>query len=403
MFGSIFTSLTGLLGFSRGLDVLSHNITNLNTPGFKGEELQFRDLFYRYGFGGGNNSDISGFQLGQGLDTKATRTRFQQGELRQTGNPADLAIDGNGFFILRKNGETFYSRAGQFEFAQDGFLVEKVSGARVAALQGSGGMQDVSIAGLRSNPPQATTEIKFIGNLSRGSASHVLNAVSVNDAVNGTHPLQITFTDNSSVAAGSWTVEIKDADDDVVATGEIRYQGNGSPETGFNTLTFNFSPSGAPPMEITLNFGEPGDFSSSTSFSGGSTSDLSVSSQNGFGAGSLTRVTFDGKGVLTISYSNGQTADHQRLALAWFDNLQDLTQLGDGLFSNSNGQRPTIAAASDSIMGSIVGESVELSNVELTEQFTDMVVIQRGYQASSQVISVANEMMQQLLDIRSRR
>lgn len=403
MFGSIFTSLTGLLGFSRGLDVLSHNISNLNTPGFKGEELQFRDLFYRYGFGGGGSSDISGFQLGQGLDTTETRTRFQQGELRQTGNPGDLAIDGNGFFILRRNGETFYSRAGQFEFAEDGFLVEKTSGARVAALQGSGGLQDINIAGLRANPPRATSEIRFIGNLSRGSASHVLDAVTVNDAVNGTHPLNITFTDNSTVAPGSWTVEIKDINDAVVATGEIRYQGNGSPEVGFNTLTFSFSPPGAPAMEITLDFGEPGDFSGSTSFSGGATSDLSVTSQNGFGAGSLTRVTFDDKGTLTISYSNGQTADHQRLALAWFDNLQDLSQLGGGLFEDGNGLRPTISGASDSIMGRIVGESVELSNVELTEQFTDMVVIQRGYQASSQVISVANEMMQQLLDIRSRR
>src|SRR6185295_15049040 len=99
MFSTIYTALSGMLGFSKGLDVVSNNIANLNTPGFKSSELEFRDLFYRYSQGG-NPQDSDRSQVGAGLDTGGTRTRFKEGELRDSGNPLDVAIDGNGFLVL---------------------------------------------------------------------------------------------------------------------------------------------------------------------------------------------------------------------------------------------------------------------------------------------------------------
>ena len=118
--------------------------------------------------------------------------------------------------------------------------------------------------------------------------------------------------------------------------------------------------------------------------------------------GSLTKVTYDEKGYLKLIYSNGETTQGQRLALAWFRDLQKLGQVGDGLFVNNTGDKPILHGATDDIMGKVIASKVELSNVELTEQFTDMVIIQRGYQASSQVTTVANEMIQQLMDMRRR-
>jgi flagellar hook protein FlgE len=402
MFGSIYSGYSGLLGFSKGLDVLSNNVANMNSPGFKASELSFRDLVYRYGFNGSGNGGNSSLQIGGGVDPSTTRVRFRQGETRETGNALDAAIDGNGFFVLRQDGKTFYSRAGQFEFDGDGFLVDQSGEARVAALN-NGELVDINVIGLRNNPPQATSSVVFAANLSRGGTTHSISAVNVHDTTGASHALSMTFTNNNSTTSGSWLVEVRDESNAVIANGEIRFEGNGSPAAGFNTMAFSYTPNGASPSTITLNFGDVGSFSGSTNFSGGTTSDLRVQSQDGYAAGFLTEVSFDEDGRLVTKYSNAQTTKHERLALAWFADLQHLTQTGNNRFSNETQQSVVLDTPGNGAMGKLVPKKVELSNVELSEQFTDMVVIQRGYQASSQIISVANEMIQQLFDIRAKR
>lgn len=407
MFGSIYNGKTGLLAFSKGLDVLSNNIANLNTPGFKSAELAFRDLFLKYTTIGGNSEETS-TQMGSGVDTPATTLRFREGEFRETGNALDAAVDGNGFFVLKKDSSYVYTRAGQLEFDADGFLVERTSRLHVMGLQGAS-LVDITLNGQRSSPPVATSEVVFIGNLSSGGTTHVIRDIGVYDALGVSHQLTVNFARNTAAGApsGSWLLEVRDqgATDPtaVIASGEIRFQGNGSPATGFNTLSFSYAPAGgAPASTIVLNFGDPGTFSGTTSFSGGTTSDARVASQNGYAAGSLTKTEFDAAGHLRFSYSNGQTVTGERLALAWFEDLQKLTLGGGGIFESNGTERPTIAAPTEAAMGKIVPGKIELSNVDLTEQFTDMVIIQRGYQASSQVTSVANEMIQQLLEINRR-
>lgn len=405
MLGTIYKGLTGLLGFSKGLDVLGNNIANLNTPGFKGSELSFRDLFYRYSVNGDGQSNS---QIGQGLDVSTTRTRFRQGELRDTGNPLDVAIDGNGFLILRQDGNTFYTRAGQLEFGRDGYLVDRVTGGRLQSLTGGLLLQDINISSLRTNPPQPTSRVEFSGNLTRNlgptnSATHQITGVTVYDSAGTTHNLTINFT---STSAGIWTLEVLEPSVDpvaVIGTGEIRYQGNGSPEVGFNTASFTLTPTGTAASTITLFFGEPGTFSWTTGFSGTTTSDARVTTQDGRAAGSLTEATFSENGTLTLAYSNGQTADGPQLALAWFQDLQRLELQGNSLFVNQADEQPILGHAAEGVMGQVVAEKIELSNVELTEQFTDMVIIQRGYQASSQITTVTNEMIQQLFEIQGRK
>src|SRR5436309_2225915 len=136
MLDSIYVGLTGLLGFSRDLTIIGNNVSNLNTPGFKSSQLLFSDLFYRSQFSDSNRDGANvRLDIGNGVGTSGTRLVFSQGELRPTGNAQDAAISGNGFFVLQKDGRIFYTRAGQFTFDADGFLVSPQN-ARVQALQG---------------------------------------------------------------------------------------------------------------------------------------------------------------------------------------------------------------------------------------------------------------------------
>jgi flagellar hook protein FlgE len=156
-----------------------------------------------------------------------------------------------------------------------------------------------------------------------------------------------------------------------------------------------------PASTITLNFGTPGSFNAATNFSGGTTSDLKMNTQDGYAAGSLTTTSFDAQGHVMLQYSNGQTKTGPQLALAWFNNIQDLSQDGNELFTNPSGMKPILNKANGEVSATLTSNEVELSNVDLTQQFTELVVIQRGYQSSSQVVSVANQMVQDLIDMRS--
>lgn len=398
MFSSIYSAQTGLLGFSKGLDVISNNVANLNTPGFKSSELAFSDLFYRYSQQGWQDSNPS--QIGQGVDTKSTRLQFGAGQLRDTGNPLDVAIDGNGFLVVSREGSNFYTRAGQLQFGTAGELVTS-NGDQVMGADGSA-LREISIDGLRTSPPRATTEVRIGGALSSNSTTASINAINVFDVAGRSNALSLLLT-RSTTNPQIWTVEVRDATNAIVGSGQIQFQADGSPASGSNSVSFSFAPAPVAGTTIVLNFGDPGSFSGTTNFSGATTSQIQVQSQNGFGTGSLTSATFDEKGFLKLSYSNGQSATGPQLALAWFDDLQRLVQRGEGLFEANADQVPIFGTAGDGVMGRIVAERIELSNVQLAQQFTDLIVLQRGYQASSQVTSVSNEMIQQLLDIGRRR
>jgi flagellar hook protein FlgE len=398
MNGAIYTGTTGLIAFTKGLDNISSNVSNLNTPGYKGRDLLFRDLYYDYQLTGENNGSFTSQQLGNGVDTGSSSIRFTQGEVRETGVSTDAAIDGQGFFVLRDGDNTYYTRAGQFQFDTNGYLVARGNGARVAGLHNHDALSDININGYRTYPPKATTTVEFRDNLSTGSTAHTINDLVVNDAQGNEHTLTVTFTNNSTATPRSWLIQVSDSAGNIVLNNsEIRFQGDGSPEVDFNTVAFTFSPANADALNITFDFGEPGSFTNVTSFSGGTTSTMKVSSQDGASASSITEVSFDSNGVFTAHYSNGETLQGPALALAWFNDVQALNAVDGGRFTANGNQVATIAHASQKGLGNIVGGSIELSNVELTQQFTDLIIVQRGYQASSQVITSANEMIQQLL------
>lgn len=392
MFESIYVGLSGLMGFSKGLNVLSNNVANLNTPGYKSSQLQFKDLMYELQHNGG---ELSG-QIGNGLDTGATSINMKQGELRDTGNELDLAIDGSGFFVLRKDDQIFYARAGQFEFDSNGYLVSRDTKARVAALSGGSQLHDINLNGLRTNPPKATSTITFNGNLSSSGTQHIINNVNVYDSVGASHALTLTFDNSGTTVPGSWQITVADTTG-TISNGQIVFS-NGAPVSGSNSFTFSYAPSGAAASTIKLDFSKD-----VTAYSAGSASSLKTNTQDGYAPGALTKASFDNEGYLSLTYSNNQTSKQDRLALAWFDYVAGLPLEGNNMFQNKSGLTPQYGNPRSSLFGAIKAGSIELSNVDLTQQFSDLIITQRGYQASSQVITAANEMMQQLFDMKGRR
>ena len=399
MLNTIYSAYTGMLSFSKGLNVLSNNVSNMNTPGFKSSEVTFRDLFYQYSSDGSQQEGHQS-QVGEGTDVSGTRINFSQGQLGSTGNPLDVAITGNGFFVLRDGADTYYTRTGQFDLNADGILIDKAGGAHVQA-DSDGNLHDINLAGLQTSAAKPTSEVDLVGNLSRGATSDQISSLTVFDTVGGSHALALTFTNNDTATPGSWLVEVQDENKQSIASGEIRFNADGSPATGFNALSFSLAPGAVPASTITLNFGAVGSLTGATNFSGGTASDLKVNTQDGYASGSLITTSFDAQGFITLKYSNGQNAKGPQLALAWFNNLQQLHQLGNELFANTSGMTPLLGSADGQFMGTLTSENIERSNVDLTQQFTDLVIIQRGYQSASQVISVANQMIQQLIDMRT--
>jgi flagellar hook protein FlgE len=389
---SIFIGMSGLQGYSQGLRVIANNTANINTPGYKGSSLQFADMFYS-----NSNSGSGGtMQVGYGLNTAGTVLNFQQGELRQTGNSLDLAIDGQGLFTVQDaSGNLHYTRAGQFTFNTDGVLVSRVDGSKVMGVSSDGKMAEISIAGASTNPGKATTTVKFTGNLSSTATDQTISSVKVIDSLGGEHDLTVKLTNNGSTTAGDWTVELLDGTTSV-GTGHIQFTG-GQPDPAHSQVTLNYTPTGLAKMPVTLDFS-----TDVTSFAAGNLSTLAFSSQDGYVPGSLTGVSFDATGTLVMAYSNGQTVKGSQLALSRFDSLDAVSSTGNNQFDATNPLAWHTGTANVNGFGTVRAGMVELSNVDLSQEFSDLVIMQRGYQASSQVISTANDMLQELFQMKTK-
>lgn len=391
MLDSIHVGVTGLLGYQQGLRTIANNTANLNTPGYKSSTLQFTDLFYSSSASGGRS-----MQLGYGLDTAGTRLDFSQGDLRQTGNDFDLAVDGEGLFVLKDaNGEARYTRAGQFGFDGDGVLVSRIDGSKVMGLDGAGRSVEIALDGMRVAPGKATSVARLTGNLSSTSAEQSVSALKVFDALGREHALSVKFTNTHATSAGSWKVEVFDGTT-LVGTSELVFV-DGQPTPATSKLAFSYTPAGGTAQPFTLDLS-----ADVTSFASGNLSTLAMTSQDGFAPGSLSKVTFDAAGTLVATYSNGQTVKGSRLALGRFESLDAVEALGGGAFKQAGGIPWRVGSAGERGFGTLRAGMLEISNVDLSREFSSLVVMQRGYQASSQVISTANDMLQELFGMKNK-
>lgn len=391
MLGSIYIGLSGLTAYSKGLQTISNNVTNLNTSGFKSTTFSFADSFSYGGLGSSFSRYVGGQQVGAGVRYGQESTDFRQGDLRQTGGDLDLAIRGSGMLVLLDGDRTHYTRTGQFGINKDGFVALLGSNYRLGVLDSSGQAVDVNIDANRTSRPAATTKVTFADILSSTpDASHppTVADIAVYDASGGKHVWKAVFTQVGASAPGEWTVRVTDENNALVEEKTLRFLGS-VPDPTTSTLTFT---SGS----LSVDF----DFTGTTSFSTGNVSSLNASKVDGYGVGSLTRVTINAEGKVELVYSNEQTETLGSVAIADFKDPQRLTRLGQGLYSDRSGSNARLLTSTQDGIGELFTGQIEASNVDLSAQFGELILVQRGFQASSQVVSVSNDMIQQLFGIR---
>jgi flagellar hook protein FlgE len=394
---SVYTGMSGMEAYQQGLEVIGNNVANLNTTGFKFTEPLFNDVETQTGTGG-FTGDPGTPTTGGGVTVDDTHVSFSQGNEQATGDPLDAAVNGLGFFVVNLNGTTYYTRAGNFQFDKNGNLVETATGANVMVSTSTSANGTFNINPYNSYPPKATTTLQLSGNLARTgqTTSYKLPSITVVDSAGGTETLQASFTQDTTNPL-SWTIQVTDASGKTVGTGTVLFDADGTPDASNTPIQLTVTPTALPSFNVNLSVGTAGSYSGVTSLNTSASSQLQVASQDGVQLGSLTGTSFGSDGSLTLTYSNGKTLTPAKLLLAQFNAPQQLQAVDKGMFSAAGGATPLMGSPLTTNFGSIVGGQVEMSNVDLSQQFTELIIIQRGYQASSQITSVANDMMQQLL------
>lgn len=393
MLGAIYIGLSGMNAYSRGLQTISNNVANLNSPGFKATTVNFNDVFSYSGRGLTFYNGLQSRGSGSGVRFAEAGIDFSQGDLRQSEGDLDLAIQGAGFLVLLGDGKTYYGRTGQFQVDQEGFIVQQGTGYKLGVLDGAGKVAPLNIDTKRTSPPKATTSVKFADNLSSSGTTATISNINVYDSQGGKQVWQAKF-DKVIGAIGEWTVTVTDGAGATVGTRTLRFIGS-SVDPSTAKLVFGTNPAGADPLLVEFDFS-----SGVSSFSSGTVSTLRAASVDGNAVGALTTITLDDEGKIKLSYSNSKTENVGSVAIADFRDPQQLRRLSGGLFENTGNGPSRLLTSNTNGVGRLLSKQAEASNVDLSEQFGDLILVQRGFQASSQVVSATNDMIQQLFGIR---
>jgi flagellar hook protein FlgE len=382
MLRSLYSGISGLRAHQTMLDVTGNNIANVNTAGFKASSTQFQDTLSQMTQGAsGPQAETGGTnpaQIGLGVRVAGVSTNFAQGSSQSTGRVTDMMISGDGFFVTSKGGQQLFTRAGAFSPDASGQLVSPDGGVlqgwtAVDGVVNTGG--PVGSLALNANnlvPAVSTTAVTLDGNLpSEGGTLE--RVVKVYDATGAERNLTLTFTG----AGDSWNVS---ASDENGATGTATLGFTGGKLTSGGTLTVG---------GITVSLPDVSAFAGTTS--------LAVSGQNGSAAGKLESYTLGSDGSLIGSFSNGAKQVLAKIALANFTNPAGLEKSGGSSYvatANSGGVQ--LGGAGDAGIGSLSSGSLEMSNVDLSQEFTNLIVAQRGFQANARIITTSDEVLQEL-------
>jgi len=455
MMRSMYSAVSGLKNHQTRMDVIGNNIANVNTTGFKKSRVVFKDSLYQSIQGAsratGERGGTNPMAIGLGMTLSSVDQIHTPSTTTYTNKTTDLAIDGNGYFVVESGGETFYSRAGNFDFDEWGNFVNTSNGFRVmgwmADLTGTidtvKECQAIDISNLKSVPPNATTQMRFTGNLNSNigvnysvddsveppvntalgatdqptGGEAVITSKDVYDALGNKQTVYFRFfkaetdTGYPTDSTVQWFCDISlDPEFGGVATydpdnpdgisgatvrlSNIEFDANGY-LTGPSNINLLIDRSAYNTQNIDFTI----DLSRLTQWESKSTAWAEF--QDGYTMGSLTSFTIGQDGTIMGVYDNGETKNLARVALANFQNPSGLTQTGNSLFqvSNNSGD-PLIGAPGDEGMGAVLPSSLEMSNVDLSEEFTDMIVTQRGFQANSRIITTSDEMLQELVNLK---
>ena len=462
MMRSLYSGVSGMQNHQTRLDVIGNNIANVNTTGFKKGRVNFQDMISQQLSGAAKPTEevggVNPKEVGLGVMVASIDTVFTQGNLQSTGVGTDVAIQGNGFFVLKDGEETFYTRAGAFGIDRDGTLVNPADGLRVQGwmardlngemiINTAGNTEDLIIPVGSKDPAKATENVNFACNLDKNTPEILDGATpadiakgtwatefKIYDSFGNTHNLAVSFT-RVTGTPNSWLATVN-VDPDNADFTQTRV-GLGTTDGTGNTFVVNFDNTGTllsvsdsagngtnPEGEIivqtsftvpesnpdeagnplrqtlNINLGTIGSQKNTVTQSA-SASSTKAFYQDGYTMGYLDNFKIDQTGVITGVYSNGTNRPIGQIAMASFTNQGGLEKAGNNTYMQSNNSGlANIGTSGIAGKGSLLAGALEMSNVDLTEQFTDMIVTQRGFQANSKTIQTSDTLLETVLALK---
>ena len=422
MIRSMFTAISSLNLHQKYLDVVANNLANANTTGFKASRVLFKDQFSQLMSPGSAPADTLGgtnpTQIGLGVGLGYVSGNFTQGTLQSTGRTMDLGVQGDGFFVYGKDAGRRYSREGSLNLDAQGYMVNMASGLRVQGwLAGANGVDtngpvdDIQIANDKTLA-KATETVVFGGNLSADTVTDgtgsVTSTMAVYDSLGALQSATVMFT-RTAADPLVWDWEVVDPSTGLadpafgVGDGTITFDSNGqvdatlTPNPVVNTpvqIPGSAGSANGELIDLTLNLSEMTMLTSGNS--------VTVTSQDGLPAGTVSDVYISpNDGNISLVYSNGMIEEVGQLALARFTNPAGLLGgEGTSFLAGLNSGEPEIGAASTGGRGLVASGYLEASNVDMAQEFTNMILAQRGFQASSRVITTSDEMLQELVNLK---
>ena len=412
MMRSLFAGVSGLRNHQVEMDVIGNNIANVNTVGFKASRVTFEEAFAQLVQGArppGSDSSETGLnptQVGLGMNIGSIDLLFTQGNLEATGVKTDLAIQGESFFAVSDGPQNFYTRAGNFVLDAEGNLVTATNGLVVQGRMAVDGVlqdqvTDITLPFGQKSAAQATQNALITGNLDGEAA--VLDtretSITVYDAMGVGHEMTITF---EKATATTWTYAITAADATTVSgdTGTLTFDNAGRLAAPLPAVPFIFTPDGgAADVSIDLNFGTVGDLGGLTQFAAPSTA--VIREQDGNTMGLLEEFSIDASGNIRGAFSNGSSLHLAQIALADFNNPAGMFRVGNNLYQiSANSGTPVIGFSGEGTQSTLTSGALEMSNVDLAQEFTNMITAQRGFQSNARVITTSDEMLQEVVNLR---
>ncbi|HTX99586.1 MAG TPA: flagellar hook protein FlgE [Bacteroidota bacterium] len=410
---SLFSGVSGLMSQQTMMDVIGNNIANINTIGFKAGRATFSELYAQTLRGATQPTTTNGgtnpMQVGLGTTVSSINTMFTQGAFQNTGVSTDLALSGPAFFIVNQNGQQLYTRVGSFQFDSNGMLTNPGTGAvvqgkladAVGNIPSGTALQNIQIPADTKGPAVATTTAELSGNLDASAAvgTAIDTSILVYDSLGNQTNVKVTFTKTAD-NAWSWTATAP-APATTASSGTVTFNTDGS----LNNVTGNpvvVTPgTGAPDISFTLNLGKPsatvpGNFSGLTQASGDSA--VNLRNQDGSSSGTLQTISIESSGIIRGAFSNGAKRALGQIMLAEFNNPSGLVKVGDDNWTVS-GNSGTAAIVNPGGTTTIQSNALEQSNVDLSQEFTNMITAERGFQANARVITTSDQILQEVVNL----
>jgi flagellar hook protein FlgE len=406
--------LSGLTADSTALSAIANNLANQNTVGYKDTDVLFSDLFYQ---NLGTDGAGDPLELGAGACIGSMPTDFTQGSVESTGVPTDVAIQGDGFFVVQQGGVTSYTRDGSFSIDNNDYLVtdegQQVMGypAVNGVVNTGAGLSPLQLGAGTISPPTATTSVDIQTNLDAGApvGTQYSTPVTIYDSLGAAHTLTYTFT-NTATNTWSYSLSLPTGDytpnqgsqlpPGVVAQGTLTFDGNGNLLTPTGNVTGISIPNltdGA--KNITFNWDLYNGKSPQLTQVAGSSS-TSSTTQDGSSSGTLTGFSIGSDGTITGTFTNGKTAALGQLALANFASEQGLNRVGgtDYTATLASGQA-VVGTAGTGGLGTLAGGSLELSNVDISTEFANLIVAQRAFEANAKAVTTFDQISQDTINL----